>query len=230
MPKIALMTGVAGAILFAGPLLGGAALAQEASPPAPQQTPPTTQTPAASPSQVSLTPGQTVRGPDGELGKLEGIQVDAQGQQELTVRGADGQLRAVPLGGLQVNGSEVTVAWSLEQYQAAPAIAGAAPAPTSATPPTEGDAAAEPLTSTTAPTNPAAPSALSAPGAIAAPTETAPAPRTPGTRAMPATPPVENPAAPTTTPQPVDPAAPSTTTDPMDPGTATPPAGEDPDA
>lgn len=127
MRKIALMTGVAGALLFAGPVL-----AQDATPPTP--TPP-----AAAPSQVSLSPGQTVRGPDGELGKLEGVRVDAQGQQELTVRGADGQLRAVPLGGLQVNGGEVSVAWSLEQYQAAPAIAGEAPAETETTPPA-GDA------------------------------------------------------------------------------------------
>jgi len=99
MRKIALLTGVAGAILFAG-----SALAQEATPPAPQ-TPPAQTPPAANPSQVSLTPGQTVRGPDGELGKLEGVQVNAEGQQELTVRGSDGQLRAVPLGGLQVNGT-----------------------------------------------------------------------------------------------------------------------------
>lgn len=150
MRKIALLTGAAGALLIAGPVL-----AQEASPPgrnpvpeqtAPQTTPaqtppaqsmsatPPTEAPAAqSQAPIALNPGATVRGNDGELGKLEGVRVNAEGQQELTVRGADGQVRAVPLGGLQVNGGEISVDTSLAQYQASTAIA-AEPAP--ATPPT----------------------------------------------------------------------------------------------
>lgn len=146
MRKIALLAGAAGALMIAGPVL-----AQEATPPGrppvPAQTAPTQTSPAATPptesqtppaaqsdGSVSLSPGQTVRGSDGELGKLEGVRVNAQGEQELTVRGADGQLRSVPLGGLQVNGGEVNVAWSLEQYQASPAIAAE---PTPATPPAD---------------------------------------------------------------------------------------------
>lgn len=165
MRKIALLAGAAGALMIAGPVL-----AQEATPPgrppmpaqtAPTQMPPAeaqTQTPPAAQSgAVSLSPGQTVRGPDGELGKLEGVRVNAQGQQELTVRGADGQLRSVPLGGLQVNGGEVTVAWSLEQYQASPAIA-AEPAPP---PPADGSTPPAPpvptLPAETQPSDPAAP-------------------------------------------------------------------------
>lgn len=149
MRKIALLTGAAGALLIAGPVL-----AQEASPPgrspvpeqtapqtSPAQTPPAQSMPATPPTEapaaqsqapIALNPGATVRGNDGELGKLEGVRVNAEGQQELTVRGADGQVRAVPLGGLQVNGGEISVDTSLEQYQASPAIA-AEPAP--ATPP-----------------------------------------------------------------------------------------------
>ncbi len=140
MRKIALLTGVAGALLLATP-----ALAQDAQP---TQTPP-----APAPSQVSLSPGQTVRGPDGELGKLEGVRVDAQGQQELTVRGADGQLRAVPL------------AWSLEQYQAAPAIAGAAPAPVETAPPASAMPSTPPAENPDAPreTLPADPTATTDP-------------------------------------------------------------------
>lgn len=170
MRKIALLAGAAGALMIAGP-----ALAQEATPPgrppvpaqaATAQTPPAATPPAEaqnpptaqSQGAVSLSPGQIVRGPDGELGKLEGVRVNAQGQQELTVRGADGQLRSVPLGGLQVNGSEVTVAWSLEQYQASPAIAAE---PATATPPADEATPPGPpvptLPTEPQPTDPAAP-------------------------------------------------------------------------
>lgn len=175
MRKIALLTGAAGLLLIAGP-----ALAQEVAPPgrnpvpdqtAPSQTPPAQSMPATPPAEnpdappaqesVSLTPGMVVRGGAGteELGKLEGVRVNAQGEQELTVRGVDGQLRAVPLGGLQVSSSGVTVAWSLEAYQASPAIAGTAPAPTPAAPPA-GDTLAPPvptLPTDPQPTDPAAP-------------------------------------------------------------------------
>lgn len=202
MRKIALLTGAAGALMIAGPVL-----AQEASPPgrnpvpeqtapqnAPTQTPPAQSMPATPPAEapaaqsaqsqapIALNPGATVRGNDGELGKLEGVRVNAQGQQELTVRGADGQVRAVPLGGLQVNGGEISVETSLEQYQASPAIA-----------------------SEQAPATPPA-------GETAPPVPAPPVPTLP------------------TEPQPSDPAAPTTTTDPMNPANAAPPPTEDPRA
>ncbi|MES2834879.1 MAG: hypothetical protein V4707_09255 [Pseudomonadota bacterium] len=182
MRKIALLTGAAGLLLIAGP-----ALAQEATPPgrnpvpeqtAPAQTPPTATPPAAqTQAPIALNPGATVRGPDGELGKLESVRVNAQGQQELTVRGTDGQVRSVPLGGLQVNGGEVSVAWSLEQYQASPAIA-AEPAP--ATPPA--GETAPPVPAAPVPTLPTDPQ----PSDPAAPTTTTD-PMNPGNAAPPPT-------------------------------------------
>ena len=81
--KTAILSSAAAAFLIASP-----ALAQEIAPAAPA-----TQDAPAQPS-LSLTPGTSVHGPDGELGKLEGVQNNASGAQELTVRGADGQLRA----------------------------------------------------------------------------------------------------------------------------------------
>lgn len=181
MRKIALLAGAAGALMIAGP-----ALAQEATPPGrppvPVQTAPTQAAPATPPTEaqtppaaqgqgsISLSPGQTVRGPDGELGKLEGVRVNAQGQQELTVRGADGQLRSVPLGGLQVNGSEVNVAWSLEQYQASPAIA-AEPAP-AAPPADEATPPGPPVP--TLPTEPADPATPATPDPMTPDTATPP--------------------------------------------------------
>lgn len=116
--KTALLAGAVGAVLTAAP-----ALAQETTAPA--------QEPAAAPAQQSLqlTPGATVRGPDGALGQLEGVQANAEGGQELTVRGADGQLRAVPLGGIRQEGADVVVAYTKAEYDAAAPIAGAAPPP-----------------------------------------------------------------------------------------------------
>lgn len=118
-------------------ILSSAAAFLIASPVLAQDVPPATQTaPAAAPAQqsLSLTPGTTVQGPDGELGKLEGVQNNASGAQELTVRGADGQLRAVPLNGIRQDGANVVVAYTKAEYDAAAAIPGAAPAPTEAAP------------------------------------------------------------------------------------------------
>lgn len=131
--KTALLAGAVGAVLTAAP-----ALAQEAAAPA-QET--------AAPAQQSLqlTPGATVRGPDGALGQLEGVQANAEGGQELTVRGADGQLRAVPLGGIRQEGADVVVAYTKAEYDAAAPIAGAAPAP-AATPAPSSDPMADPTT------------------------------------------------------------------------------------
>jgi hypothetical protein len=134
--KTALLTGLAGLMLTAAP----AAFAQDAStPPDSAQTPP----PAAAPAQpaLQLQPGSDVKGSDGAvLGKLEGARRNDAGEQELTVRGTDGQLRGVPLGGLKQDGAGVSVAWTSAEYQAAAVIAAepadTAPAP-SETAPTE---------------------------------------------------------------------------------------------
>lgn len=147
--KTALLAGIAGLMLTAP-----AAFAQDAtSAPAPAQTAPAA--PAAQPGTLQLQPGSDVKGSDGSvLGKLEGVRSNAAGDQELTVRGADGQLRGVPLAGLKQEGAGVSVAWTTAEYTAAPAIAGdaAAPAPAAApaseaTDPT----ATEPMAPETAP-------------------------------------------------------------------------------
>ncbi|MBU4195435.1 MAG: hypothetical protein KJ911_01600 [Alphaproteobacteria bacterium] len=122
--KTAILSSAAAAFLIASP-----ALAQEIAPAAPA-----TQDAPAQPS-LSLTPGTSVHGPDGELGKLEGVQNNASGAQELTVRGADGQLRAVPLNGIRQDGANVVVAYTKSEYDAAAPIAGAPPPPSAATAP-----------------------------------------------------------------------------------------------
>ena len=119
--KTAILGSAAAAFLIASPVL-----AQDAATAAPQT--PAAQEPAAQPS-LSLTPGTSVQGPDGELGKLEGVQNNASGAQELTVRGADGQLRAVPLNGIRQEGTNVAVAYTKAEFDAAAPIPGAAPAP-----------------------------------------------------------------------------------------------------
>lgn len=117
--KTTLLAGMAGALLLSAPALAAPALvfAQETDP---AQTAPAT---AAESPALSLQPGATVKGSDGAtLGQLVGVRAGAAGQQELTVRGADGQLRAVPLAGLRQDGGEVIVGWSGSEFQAAPAI------------------------------------------------------------------------------------------------------------
>uniref|UniRef100_UPI0025C5E1F7 beta-ketoacyl synthase N-terminal-like domain-containing protein n=1 Tax=Brevundimonas sp. TaxID=1871086 RepID=UPI0025C5E1F7 len=88
--KNILLAGSAVAFLTAAP-----AMAQDTTPPAPAPA-------AAQAPSLTLTPGATVRGADGELGKLEGVRNNAEGKQELTVRGADGQVRGVPLAGMDL--------------------------------------------------------------------------------------------------------------------------------
>ncbi|WP_292019890.1 MULTISPECIES: hypothetical protein, partial [unclassified Brevundimonas] len=124
--KTALLASAA-AFMFAAP-----ALAQETPAPAPTEAPAAA---AASQQSLSLNPGMTVSGPDGELGKLEGVQNNAEGKQELTVRGSDGQLRAVPLSGIRQENGGVAVAYTKAEYDAAPAIAGAPAAPAPAADP-----------------------------------------------------------------------------------------------
>lgn len=152
--KTTLLTGIAATLLMGAP-----AFAQDAMAPAPQD--PATQTPpAAAPAQpgaIQLSPGASVKGSDGAtLGTLEGVQNNASGEQELTVRGTDGQLRGVPLAGLTQQGADVVVGSTSAEFTAAPAIAddaSATPAPTpSSTPPASDDAITPPT-----PTDPATP-------------------------------------------------------------------------
>ena len=156
--KTALMTGIATLMLSAAPALAQDAMAPAAPNPTPQ-TPPAAAAPAQ-PAALTLTPGSDVTGSDGTvLGKLVGARTVASGEQELTVRGADGTLRGVPLGGLRQEGAGVVVGWTSAEYQAAPAITdaaatpGAAPAPASdpaaaptAAPMTDQPATSEPTT------------------------------------------------------------------------------------
>jgi hypothetical protein len=139
--KTALLTGIAGAFLFAAPVL-----AQDATTP---QTPePVAEAAAAQPQSLTLTPGTSVKSADGsELGKLVGAQNGASGQ-ELTVRGADGAVRAVPVAGIRQDGDAIVVNASLSDFQAAAPIGGEAP--TEATPPADATDAAEPVEPPTA--------------------------------------------------------------------------------
>ncbi|WAC60394.1 hypothetical protein [Brevundimonas sp. SL130] len=133
--KTAILGSAAAAFLIASPVL-----AQHAATAAPQ-TP-------AQPS-LSLTPGTSVHGPDGELGRLEGVQNNAAGAQELTVRGADGRLRAVPLNGIRQEGAHVAVAYTKAEFDAAAPIAGAPPAPAAepaATDPVNPSGGSDPIT------------------------------------------------------------------------------------
>lgn len=116
-----LLSGAAGLFLMTAP-----AFAQDST--APQTPPASTQT--AQPQTLSLNPGAVVKGTDGaELGTLEGARSTPAGQ-ELTVRGADGQLRGVPVArGVEQDGAGVIVGLTASDFAAAPAIEGAAPAP-----------------------------------------------------------------------------------------------------
>lgn len=151
--KTALLTGIAGAFLFAAPVLAQDATTPQTPEPAPAEAP------AAQPQSLTLTPGATVKSADGsELGKLVGAQNGASGQ-ELTVRGADGSVRPVPVAGIRQDGADIVVNASLSDFQAATPVAGEAPA---ATPPVDAtDATAEPTDSA----EPAEPTAADEPAA-----------------------------------------------------------------
>ena len=114
----ALLAGLAGAFVFAAP-----AFAQDAA-----STAPAAAEQAAQPSSLTLTPGSSVKSKDGtELGKLVGVQAGTSGQ-ELTVRGADGQLRPVAVTGIQASGSDIMLDATMADFQAATPIAEDAPA------------------------------------------------------------------------------------------------------
>ncbi|WP_428150993.1 superoxide dismutase [Brevundimonas sp.] len=126
--KTVLLAGVAAALLTAAP-----ALAQDAPAAAPAAQ-------AQTQGSIQLQPGSNVKGSDGTvLGTLEGVQSNAAGEQELTVRGADGDLRGVPLGGLTQQGADVVVGWSSAEFNTAPVVEETAPATTDGTAPTAGD-------------------------------------------------------------------------------------------
>jgi hypothetical protein len=123
MRKTALLTGVAGLFLMTAPAFAQDSTAPQ-TPPAPAEAAP----PAAEqPATLTLQPGSDVKGSDGMvLGQLEGARTTGTGQ-ELTVRGPDGQLRAVPVtAGVRQEGAGVAVGWTSAQFSAAPAITEAA--------------------------------------------------------------------------------------------------------
>lgn len=160
MRKTALLTGVAGLLLMTAPAFAQDSTAPQ-TPPAPATaTPPAGEQPAtqAAPT-LTLQPGAEVKGSDGTvLGQLEGARNGASGQ-ELTVRGADGQLRAVPVsGGVRQEGTGIAVGWTSAQFTAAPAITDSAadvaePAapPMPATPPAPAEPGMAPATPPTLP-------------------------------------------------------------------------------
>ena len=114
MRKTALLSGVAGLFLLTAP-----AFAQDGST---AQTPPSPEAGQAQAPTLSLQPGATVRGSDGDLGLLVGARMN-DGRQQLTVQGEDGQVRAVAIDGIHMEGDVVVVDFTLEQYASAEVVA-----------------------------------------------------------------------------------------------------------
>lgn len=188
MRKTALLTGVAGLFLMTAP-----AIAQEGTAP---QTPPASTPPAGAAQQtqaptLTLQPGMTVRGSDGDLGVLVGSRTVG-GRQQLTVQGADGTVRAVPITGIRQEGEVVIVDVTLEQYNTAETVT--APA-TPAEPAEPGVTPATPAT----PTTPATPPQPAEPADEA--DEANPPPAEPPVSSPPTLPP-EDPTDPDATPEP----------------------------
>ncbi len=148
MRKTALLTGVAGLFLMTAP-----AFAQDAA--APQTPAAPAEAAAGQPATLTLQPGSNVKGADGTvLGQLEGAR-NTEAGQELTVRGADGQLRGVPVsGGVRQDGEGVAVGWTSAQFSAAPSITdSAADVAEPAAPPMPDEPAMAPPTPPTLPTD-----------------------------------------------------------------------------
>lgn len=162
--KTALLASVA-TLFIAAPALAQEAPADAMTAPAPAGVPQSQSTPTAStsaeataeataePQALRLTAGSNVTSSDGiVLGQLQGAQTNASGEQELTVKGSDGQIRAVPLNGLRQEGEGVVVGWSQAEFNAA----------TPMTPDASDNAsnvsgeAAEPTAAPTTPSDPAA--------------------------------------------------------------------------
>lgn len=124
--KAALLYSMTGAMMIAAPAFAQEQPQDMATPPAPAES-------TAAPQSLTLNPGATVKSADGsELGKLVGAQNGANGQ-ELTVRGADGVVRAVALNGIRQEGSDIVVGATLSDFQSAAPIAGQEPAMDTAT-------------------------------------------------------------------------------------------------
>ena len=127
MRKTALLTGVAGLLLMTAPAFAQDSTAPQTQEPAPAPAAaaaqPAAEQPAAAQPTLTLQPGSDVKGSDGTvLGQLEGAR-NTEAGQELTVRGADGQLRGVPVaGGVRQDGEGVAVGWTSAQFAAAPSI------------------------------------------------------------------------------------------------------------
>lgn len=154
--KTVLLAGVTAALFTAAP-----ALAQDA----PASTPPAPAAQAQPQGSIQLQPGASVKGSDGTvLGALEGVQTNAAGEQELTVRGADGNLRAVGLAGLTQQGADVLVGASAAEFNASPVVEGSAPATTEGAAPTP-DAATTPAPTEPTTDEPSDPEASPAPQA-----------------------------------------------------------------
>ncbi|WP_262423335.1 hypothetical protein [Brevundimonas denitrificans] len=93
--KTVLLTGVAGALMFAAPAFAQDMTQDPATDPMTQ--PPAAEAEATTEQSGSVAPGAQVTSSDGaSLGILEGAGVDASGQQTLQVRADDGQLREAP--------------------------------------------------------------------------------------------------------------------------------------
>lgn len=158
MRKTALLTGVAGLFLMTAPAFAQDSTAPQTQEPAPAAAAAAAQ-PAAEQPTLTLQPGSDVKGSDGAvLGQLEGAR-NTEAGQELTVRGADGQLRGVPVsGGVRQDGEGVAVGWTSAQFAAAPSItdsaadvAEPAAAPMPATPPAPAETGMVPATPPTLP-------------------------------------------------------------------------------
>lgn len=194
MRKTALLTGVAGLLLMTAPAIAQDGTAPQTPPPA---TPPGQATQAPT---LTLQPGMTVRG-DADLGVLVGSRTVG-GRQQLTVRGVDGTVRAVPIDGIRQEGEVVVVDFTLEQFGTAEII-------------TEPARPAEPAEPGVTPATPATPAVPGVP---------TPAPTVPPDSADDANPPpVEQPVAPPPTLPPENPAEPEA---PPAPTPATPVPGE----
>ncbi len=169
MRKTALLTGVAGLLLMTAPAFAQDGTAPQTQEPAPAAA--AAEQPAAEQPTLTLQPGADVKGADGTvLGQLEGAR-NTEAGQELTVRGADGLLRGVPVsGGVRQDGEGVAVGWTSAQFTAAPSITdSAADVAEPAAPPMPEEPAVTPSTPT--PSIPAAPDAAPKPAAAPAPGE-----------------------------------------------------------
>ena len=139
--KTILLAGVTAALMTAAPALAQDAPAAATAPSAQAQ------------GSIQLQPGSSVKGSDGTvLGTLEGVQSNAAGEQELTVRGADGDLRGVPLGGLTQQGADVVVGISSAEFNPAPVVEEPALAAADGMAPTPSAPTAEPAPAPQEPT------------------------------------------------------------------------------